>query len=73
VPGGKPRPGKAFSLEGYPPEKPVVESAEWDGSDWFICGGVPFVSDRAKKWLEHVFANPIETKAAFLNLANSGV
>src|SRR5262249_9532430 len=59
---------RGFRLEGYPPEVPVVEAKEWDGSDWFTCGGAPFIGNRAKEWLERTHTYPIEVKKALLNV-----
>ena len=62
-----------FRLEGYPPAKHVVEAKDWDGSDWFECGGVPFVSSNAKEWLEKTHTHPVDIRPALLNVEGVAV
>ncbi len=60
---------KGFIIKGYPPEVEIVEAKLWDGSDFFeACGGVPFVSNRAKEWMEKTHTFPVKFKPALLNI-----
>jgi hypothetical protein len=59
---------KGFRFDGYPPEAMVVQADEWDGSDWFECGGAPFINKQAKDWLESMHAFPIASRPALLDL-----
>jgi hypothetical protein len=60
---------RGFRLEGSSADTCVVEGREWDGSDFFTCGGIPFISDRAKDWLERIHAHPFQVEEALLNVA----
>jgi hypothetical protein len=46
----------------------IIEAKDWDGSDWFRQGGMLFVSNRAKEWMERTHTHPIEFKPALLNI-----
>ncbi len=62
---------KGFVVKGYPPDVAIVEGKDWDGSDFFragASGGVPFVSNRAKEWMEKTHTFPIKFKPALLNI-----
>jgi hypothetical protein len=62
-----------FRLEGYPNDKHVVEAKDWDGSDWFECGGVPFISTKVKEWLEKTHTHPVDIRPALLNVEGVAV
>ena len=59
---------KGFLLEGNPPKESIVQASEWDGSDWFCVGTSPFISNRAKVWLEEAKATPIRFRPALLDI-----
>jgi hypothetical protein len=53
------------------PDPLIVESRDWDGSDWFTVGGIGgsiFVNTTAKNWLERTNVHKIRFKETFLNL-----
>jgi hypothetical protein len=57
-----------FLIEGYPPDVDIVDAKAWDGSDFFkASGGLPFVSNKAKEWMEQTHTFPVEFEAALLN------
>jgi hypothetical protein len=56
-----------FEVEGYPPERYIVEAKLWDGCDFFTADDVRFVSNRAKLWMEKVGAWPVVFEPALLN------
>lgn len=58
---------RGYALENYPPAVSVVDGNIWDGSDFFYFDGVPFVSERARRWLNRVGAEPIEIKEALIS------
>jgi hypothetical protein len=57
---------RRLRIEAFPEVK-IVEGTDWDGSDWFMVGGM-FISDRAKEWLERTHTFPIDIKPALLNV-----
>jgi hypothetical protein len=62
---------KGFAVKGYPPDVEIVEGKDWDGSDFLRAGGsggVPFVSNRAKEWMEKTHTFPVKFKPALLNI-----
>lgn len=46
----------------------IVDGKQWDGSDWFRIEGSPFVSNRAKEWMERTHTHPITFKPALLDI-----
>ena len=58
-----------FVVTGYPPETHIIEGKSWDGSDFFEAGGgTPFVSNRAKEWMERTHIFPVKLVRALLNV-----
>jgi hypothetical protein len=61
-------PDKGFRLDAYPPDINVVEAKERNGSDGFTCGGLSFISKRAKESMESTPTRPLELAPALLNI-----
>jgi len=58
-----------FVLENYPPQQEIVEGASWDGTDFFYSDGIPFISEKARKWMITEHVDPVEFNVALLSSA----